>query len=68
MPHVIHTDQSGFVKSRYIGEPIRFVEDLIAKYDKENREGIIMQLDFEKAFDSIEWNFIFELLKKDEYW
>ena len=35
MPHVIHTDQSGFVKGRYIGESIRFVEDLIEKYDKE---------------------------------
>ena len=55
---VIHTDQTGFVKGRYIGESIRFVEDLIEKYDKENREGIIMPLDFEKAFDSTEWNLI----------
>ena len=60
MPHVIYTDQSGFVKGRYIGEPIRFVEDLIEKYDKKNREGILMKLDF----DSIEWNFMCKVLKK----
>ena len=64
IPELIHTDQSGFVKGRFIGEPIRFVEDLIEKFDRENLEGIIMQLDFEKAFDSIEWNYMFQVLKK----
>ena len=64
IPFVIHSDQSGFVKGRYIGESIRFVEDLILKFDYENIEGIVLQLDFEKAFDSIEWKFMFDVLKK----
>ena len=64
IPEVIHTDQSGFVRDRFIGEPIRFVEDLIEKFDREDKPGIVMQLDFEKAFDSMEWNFLFEMLKK----
>ena len=64
IPDVIHPDQSGFVKNRFIGEPIRFVEDLIEKFDREDKPGIVMQLDFEKAFDSIEWNFLFEVLRK----
>ena len=59
IPSIIHSDQSGFVKGRYIGESIRFVEDLILKFDYENIEGIVLQLDFEKAFDSIEWKFMF---------
>ena len=53
IPDIIHPDQSGFVKGRFIGEPIRFVEDLIEKYDKEDQTGVVLQLDFEKAFDSI---------------
>ena len=64
IPHIIHPDQSGFVSGRYIGESIRFVEDVIEFFEKENKEGIIVQLDFEKAFDSIEWNFVFEVLRK----
>ena len=63
IPSVIHSDQSGFVAGRYIGESIRFIEDLIEKFDKEDKEGIILQLDFEKAFDSVEWNFMVETLK-----
>ena len=62
--NVINPDQSGFVSGRYIGESIRFVEDIIEKFDREDKEGIILQLDFEKAFDSVEWEFMFEVLRK----
>ena len=64
IPTIINSDQSGFVKGRYIGESVRFVEDLISKFDNENIEGIVLQLDFEKAFDSVEWEFMFEVLRK----
>ena len=41
--NVINPDQSGFVSGRYIGESIRFVEDIIEKFDREDNEGIILQ-------------------------
>ena len=37
---------------------------MIEKFDREDNTGVVMQLDFEKAFDSIEWTFMFEVLKK----
>ena len=52
LPQIIHNDQSGFLKGRYIGEGVRFIEDLIESYYTDNKPGIILQLDFEKAFDS----------------
>ena len=64
LPNVINNDQSGFLKGRYIGEGVRFVEDLIDLYDNSNQSGIILQLDFEKAFDSVEWDFLFATLEK----
>ena len=56
---LIHPNQSGFIKGRFIGEGIRFTEDLIEYADPYEKTGIILQLDFEKAFDSIEWPFLF---------
>ena len=41
-PSVIHPDQSGFVKHRFIGESIRFTEDIIELFDREERQEIII--------------------------
>ena len=59
---LVHQNQSGFIKDRFIEEGIRFIEDLIEYTDSLNKEGLILQLDFEKAFDSIEWDFLFKTL------
>ena len=64
IPTIIHTDQSGFVKNRFIGESVRFTQDIIDKFDLEKKTGIILQLDFEKAFDSVEWHFLLKVLHK----
>ena len=64
IPSVIHPDQSSFVKNRFIGESIRFTEDIMELFDLVERQGIILQLDFEKAFDSVKWQFMLNVLKK----
>ena len=59
---LIHPNQSGFIKCRFIGKGIRFLEDLIEYSDTYNKTGIILQLDFQKAFVSLEWNFMHDTL------
>ena len=64
LPHIINFDQSGFLKGRFIGENIRLFLDII-DYCKINfLKGIALSIDFEKAFDSIEWNFLQVCLQK----
>ena len=58
LPKLIHSDQTGFMKDRFIGQNVRLLNDLMEYTDMKKISGIFLFIDFEKAFDSIEWNFI----------
>ena len=64
MGNLIHSNQSGFVKGRFIGGGISFMEDIIGYADENNLCGLVLQLDFEKAFDSVQWKFLSTVLEK----
>ena len=64
LPKLIHPDQVGFVPNRFIGENIRYIEDLIDYCSLLRKKCIILNIDIEKAFDTLEWDFIFFALKK----
>ena len=53
MDELISRDQTGFLKGRFIGENIRLVYDLMNYKEQKHIPGLLMLIDFEKAFDSI---------------
>ena len=59
---LIHSDQTGFLKNRYIGENINRILSIMEYCEKNDLEGLIVNIDFEKAFDSIEWNCLYKTL------
>ena len=61
---LISNDQFGFMKGRYIGENIRLAADLIDFTIEENIPGLIFNIDFKKAFDSISHEFMYKCLKR----
>ena len=59
---LIHADQTGFIAGRYIGENARLVYDIM-HYTEENKiPGLLLLVEFEKAFDSISWSFLYKVL------
>ena len=59
---LVNSDQVGYLKGRYIGENIRIINDLMHYTTKEKKSGILALIDFEKAFDTVEWSFLFNML------
>lgn len=58
LPDIVSKDQNGYMKGRFIGNNIRTIIDVIEKSNKEKFYTIIAFLDFEKAFDKLNWNFM----------
>ena len=63
LPKLIHSDQTGFVNGRYIGQNIRLLSDIMEFSESKNFQGILLFVDFEKAFDTLEWSFISKTLE-----
>jgi len=61
---IIEPRQSAYVKNRYIGNNIRLVDDIIHYAGYKNIGGCILFLDFKKAFDSVNWKYIFSVMKR----
>ncbi len=59
---IVNQDQTAYIKNRYMGNNIRLIEDIIEHYDKVQAEGLLLTIDFQKAFDSLQWNFMFKTL------
>ena len=63
LPKIINPDQTGYVKGRYSGENVRLIQDIMFYTKRMNSPGIAIFLDFRKAFDSIEWEYLKAALK-----
>lgn len=63
LPSIISPYQTGFIKNRYIGENVRLVAECISHFKKTNTPGLIFFADFEKAFDSLDHNFMISCLR-----
>uniref|UniRef100_A0A8C4S3X3 Reverse transcriptase domain-containing protein n=1 Tax=Erpetoichthys calabaricus TaxID=27687 RepID=A0A8C4S3X3_ERPCA len=64
LPSVISQDQTGFIKGRHLSSNLRHLFNVIYSPAKSNTPEILLSLDAEKAFDMIEWNYLFTALEK----
>ena len=64
LPLLIDEDQTGYVKQRFIGNNIRIIEDIMIYIEHNNVKGIMLSIDFEKAFDSLKWSYLDKCLEQ----
>ena len=61
---VISVDQNAFVRDRQILDASLIANEVIDFWHKRKEKGLICKLDIEKAYDSINWNFLMKVLHK----
>jgi exonuclease III/hemoglobin-like flavoprotein len=61
--NIIHEDQTGFIASRFMGENVRTTYDILFETKTRHLTGLLLIIDFEKAFDTVSWKFIYKTLE-----
>ena len=64
LPSIISSNQTAYVEKRCISKKCRLISDIMGVSGKENIPGYLVTIDLEKAFDSLDQDFILCVLKK----
>ena len=62
MHSIIHYNQSAYVKGRTVFDAIRTINDVLEYTERYKIDGRMVAVDFQKAFDSVNRNFLYETL------
>ena len=63
LPKLIHPDQNGFVHDWYIGQTVMDSYAIIDNFWELDMEGVLVSIDFYKAFDTVSREFLDKVLK-----
>lgn len=62
-PHIISGNHSAFVAGRTIAQNVLICQDLVRIYNRKNApKSCLMKLDLKKSYDTVEWEFVREML------
>jgi hypothetical protein len=59
---IIVSNQTAFIKGRYILESVVAAHEIIHEVHRSKEAGVILKLDYEKAYDHVSWHFLLDML------
>ena len=60
---LVASNQTTFIKGRFILESVVAAHEIIHEVHKRKQEGVVLKLDYEKAYDRVSWSFLEEMLE-----
>ena len=70
-PWIHHPNQSAFTKGRYILDGVLVLHEIIHEVKTKHLHAVFFKIDFHKAYDTVHWSFLREVLLKrgfDPHW
>lgn len=64
MGKMVHPDQTGFIPKRNLFYNLRRLFNIIHSFKDPKEDLVVLSLDAEKAFDQVEWSYLFALMEK----
>ncbi|GAU10511.1 hypothetical protein TSUD_420810, partial [Trifolium subterraneum] len=59
---IVSQSQSAFIKGRQILDGILIANEIVDEAKRENKELIMFKVDFEKAYDSVDWDYLNDVM------
>lgn len=60
---LVATNQSAFIKGRYILGSVVVAHEIVHSLHQSKDKGVVIKLDYEKSYDRVSWDFLFEVLE-----
>jgi hypothetical protein len=67
MDTIISKSQSAFIKARSIQYNFLCVQNYVRRLHRTNTLTILLNIDIEKAFDSVRWDYLLDLMQRCEF-
>jgi len=64
MNSIISQNQSAFLNGRNLGDGVVVINEIMDFAKKSNLECLILNVDFEKAYDSVDWGFLVYMMER----
>ena len=64
---VIGDNQTGFFKGRNILEGVVILHEVVHELKKTKKRGLILKIDFEKAYDKVRWDFLEQVMRGEGF-
>ncbi|WVZ63856.1 LOW QUALITY PROTEIN: hypothetical protein U9M48_013454 [Paspalum notatum var. saurae] len=64
LPDLVSNNQSAFVRGRSIHDNFMLVQQLARNLHRSKEPHVLLKLDISKAFDSVSWSFLLEVLQQ----
>ena len=64
---VINVAQTAFIPGRYILDGVLSIHEVLHELRIKKKKGIVLKLDFEKAYDKVNWKFLQDVLRKKKF-